>query len=47
VPEAQIHAEKAIAVAPQTPSQSRRFEAILADAQVKAKSGKTSEAKKS
>jgi tetratricopeptide (TPR) repeat protein len=32
VPEAQIHAEKAIALAQQTPSQSQRFEAILADA---------------
>lgn len=46
LPEAQVHAERAIALSQQTPSQSPRFEAILADAQVKAKSGKTSEAKK-
>lgn len=44
--EARIQAEKAITFSQQTPSQSQRFEAILADAQVKAKSGKTSEAKK-
>jgi eukaryotic-like serine/threonine-protein kinase len=44
--EAQIQAEKAITLSQQTPSQSPRFEAILADAQVKAKTGKISEAKK-
>jgi eukaryotic-like serine/threonine-protein kinase len=44
--EAQVHAEKAIALSQQTPSQPQRFEAILADARVKAKSGKTSQAKK-
>ncbi len=46
VGEAQIQAEKAITLSQQTPSQSPRFEAILADAQVKAKTGRTSEAKK-
>jgi len=44
--EAQIQAEKAITLSQQTPSQSPRFEAILSDAQVKAKTGKISEAKK-
>ena len=44
--EAQIQAEKAIALSQQTPSQFPHFEAILADAQVKAKAGKTSEARK-
>lgn len=46
LPEAQVQAEKAISLSQQTPSQPQRFEAILADSRVKAKSGKTSEAKK-
>ena len=46
LPEAQVQAEKSINLSQQTPSQSQRFEAILADAQVKAKTGKTSEARK-
>lgn len=46
LPEAQLQAEKAITLSQQTPSQPQRFEAILADSRVKAKSGKTSEAKK-
>jgi eukaryotic-like serine/threonine-protein kinase len=46
LPEAQVQAEKAIALSQQTPTQSPRFEAILADSRVKTKSGKMSEAKK-
>jgi hypothetical protein len=44
--EAKVHAEKAITLSQQSPSQPGRFEAILADALVKAKTGKTSGAKK-
>lgn len=46
LPEAKAYAEKAIALSRQTPAQTQRFEAILADAQVKAKTGGTSEARK-
>jgi len=44
VAEAQSVAGQAVTLSLQTPSQPQRFEAILADARVKAKAGKTSEA---
>lgn len=44
VAEAQAAAGQAVTLSLQTPSQPQRFEAILADARVKAKAGKTSEA---
>ncbi len=44
VAEAQAMAGQAVTLSLQSPSQPQRFEAILADARVKAKAGKTSEA---
>lgn len=46
LPEAKLNAEKAVALSRQTSAQSQRFEAILADAQVKTKTGQIADARK-